>query len=197
MPPAPQSNRTDHPPLPPAPTPPEQKQNQTLHPPLSQTQHDKADMLTSIVPSAPRDACLQALQANAWDCDQALSMIFNLDATSIKQLAATWNASLDSAAAKGVSGEVPASTTTTATIDAQDTVSGMAAVASTTTPAPGVVDLTNGAIVSTTTNPTSGDAVRIKQSVERPVNGWGNVKPGEVGVVIMIDADTVIVDFPR
>ena len=137
-------------------------------------------------------------------------MIFNLDATSIKQLAATWNASLvqqsvvqqprsnrNSAAANGVNSKVPVSSTTTATINAQDTVSDVTAAASTTTPASGVIDLTNGAIVSTTTNPTSGDAVRIKQSVERPVNGWGNVKPGEVGVVIMIDVDTVIVDFPR
>ena len=103
----------------------------------------------------------------------------------------------NSAAANGVNSKVPVSSTTTAAINAQHTVSDVTAAASTTTPASGVIDLTNGAIVSTTTNPTSGDAVRIKQSVERPVNGWGNVKPGEVGVVIMIDVDTVIVDFPR
>jgi N-acetylmuramoyl-L-alanine amidase CwlA len=164
-------------------------------------------MLISILPSAPRDACLQALEANHWDCDQALSMIFNLDESSIKQLAATWN----SLRFQNSSTSNPTTTTTTTTVSSGDSVastitstsnSNVSSLSSTTTTktvtAAKIIDLTSGDIVSVVEAvPKIGDSLRVKLSIDSPVNGWGKVQRGEVGKVIMIEEDTIIVDFPR
>lgn len=42
-----------------------------------------------------------------------------------------------------------------------------------------------------------GDKVRVKSHVKVPLYSWGQVKPGEVGIVIRVDKDgDVYADFP-
>ena len=159
----------------PSPSPsPSKSQSQS---PSPTEQNSKADMIQSIIPTAPHKACLQALHVNAWNCDQALSMLFDLPSDTIRHLADQWVSGSATASSTNpppaLSAPAPSSATTTATV------------------------ITSATIVSTSKAIHAGDPVRIKLALERPSNGWGNVKPGEVGRVIMIDADTIVVDFPN
>lgn len=41
-----------------------------------------------------------------------------------------------------------------------------------------------------------GDKVRVKSSVSDPEHAWGDVSPGEVGIVRQVGYSSLVVDFP-
>lgn len=43
---------------------------------------------------------------------------------------------------------------------------------------------------------TVGDSVRVQEHIIDPTHAWGDVSPGEVGVVTSISETTMYVDFP-
>ena len=42
-----------------------------------------------------------------------------------------------------------------------------------------------------------GDRVRVKYSVKKPSQDWGNVKHGEVGILKQLSGTSVLIDLPR
>ena len=163
---------------------------------LTPSQTSKVNQLVSISQTS-FNACCQALSNNAWDENQALSMLFDLDADTIQQLAATWQQSSQTAAPPHLPIAIIENTTSLnsidnlpiATIDSDEEgmIGGTIISNITLLPPP---------IVPVFKTPKPGDPVRIRLSIDRPSNGWGNVQRGEVGRVLMIDSNTIVVDFP-
>ena len=173
---------------------------------LTPSQTSKVNKLVSISQTS-FNACCQALSNNAWDENQALSMLFDLDADTIQQLAATWEQSSQTAAPPHLPIAIIENTTSLNSIDnlpiATNSIDNLP-IATIDSDEEGMI---GGTIISNITllpppivpvskTPKPGDPVRIRLSIDRPSNGWGNVQRGEVGRVLMIDSNTIVVDFP-